>query len=233
MRHSFYPSHKDDAERHDGPIIPAMVQNSPEMISTTLPTGNQVTQSLQLTENFRRWRNLLINKIDGLRAEWETQKSAARNEIDSANEYLERNVFTDTYENRELVVPSAILSLGAFFSGRVMSNPNNWGKSNNILAGRPSFLGRVCTSIPSRLLLPFLLAGIVFKQLTPVTANNIWTTFEKDALPKKFTDDSHRLWKEYYVDGLLKGKEDLRRAVNEKLQQNVKFVRENISDRLK
>lgn len=232
MSPSFYPSHQEDAKRHDGPIVPGVLQHSPEMASTTLPTGNQVTQSVQLTETFRHWRNLLINKIDGLRAEWGTQKSAVKNELASANEYLDRNVFTDVLENRELVVPSAILSLGAFFSGRVLSNPKNWGGSNFSLAGRSS-MGRILTSIPSRLLLPFVLAGTVFAQLTPVTATNIWDTFQKDALPKKFTDESHRLWSEYYVEGLVKGKQNLCRTVDQTLQQNVKALREGINDRLK
>lgn len=233
MSQTFYPSHSDDAGSQEGPIVPSVVQNSDDMISTTLPTGNQVTQSLKLTETFRYWRNSFINKIDGLRAEWGTQKSAARNEIASAEEYLSRNVFTDSFENRELVVPSSILSLSAFFSGRILSNPNNWGRKGNLISGGPSLLGRVCTSIPSRLLLPFVLAGTVFAQLTPVTATNIWSTIQRDVLSKRLIDDCHRLWKEYYVEGLVKQKRDLCSTVDAKLQQNVKVLRESISDHLK
>lgn len=232
MSPSFYNSNESETSVQNGPIVPSVIKSSSEMETTTLPTGNQVTESVQITHTLRRWRNLLINKIDLARAEWETQKSAARNEMASADEYLKQNVFTNARENKELLVPSAILSLGAFFSGRVLSNPLNWGSSKNFLAGRPPVLGKICTSIPSRILLPIVLAGTVFYQLTPVTATNIPETIQRDALPKKFVDDSHRLWNDYYVHGVAENTCKLRKNCKEQLQNSVKFARQTISDAL-
>ncbi|QLL32819.1 hypothetical protein HG536_0D03410 [Torulaspora globosa] len=232
MGPSFYGSGNVESTEQKGPIVPSVMNASPEMETSTLPTGNQITESVQITHTLRKWRNMLINKIDLVRAEWETQKSAARNELASADEYLQKNVFTDTHENQELLVPSTILSLGAFFSGRVLSNPLNWGSKKNILAGRPSLLGKVCTSIPARLLLPIALASTVFYQLTPVTAVNVVDTIQKDVLPKPVVDDCRRLWNEYYVHGLAKATRSLSTNCNDQLQKGVRFVRESINNAL-
>lgn len=232
MSPSFYGSENVETASQNGPIVPSAIKASPEMETTTLPTGNQVTESVQATRTLRRWRNLLINKIDLVRAEWDTQKSAARNELSIADDYLKENVFTDSHENQELLVPSAILSLGAFFSGRVLSNPLNWGSKKNIFAGRPSVLGKICTSIPSRLLLPIALAGTVFYRLTPVTATKTVDTIQRDLLPRSLVDGSRRLWNDYYVHGLAEGSQRLGQSCNEQLQKSVRFARESISDAL-
>ncbi|QLQ79697.1 hypothetical protein HG537_0C03450 [Torulaspora globosa] len=232
MTSSFYGSGNVEKTEQKGPMVPSVIKASPEMETTMLPTGNQIIESVQITHTLRRWRNMLINKIDLVRAEWETQKSAARNELASVDEYLQKNVLTDTHENRELVVPSAILSLGAFFSGRVLSNPLNWGSKKNIFAGRPSLLGQICTSIPSRVLLPIALASTVFYQLTPVTAVNIVDTIQRDVLPKPLVDNCHRSWNEYYVHGLAEATRNLSTNCNDQLQKSVRFVRETINDAL-
>lgn len=232
MSPSFYDSGNVETTEENGPIVPSVIKASPEMETTMLPNGNQITESVQVTHTLRRWRNMLINKIDLVRAEWETQKSAARNELASVDEYLQKNILTDAHENQELLVPSAILSLGAFFSGRVLSNPLNWGSKKNIFAGRPSLLGKICTSIPSRLVLPIALASTVFYQLTPVTAVNIVDTIRRDVLPKPVVDGCHRLWNDYYVHGLAKATRSLSTNCNEQLQKSVRFVRESINDAL-
>lgn len=233
MSNRFYGNDGDSAELSNGPLVPAVVKSSPELKTTVLPNGNQIIQSLQLTETLRRCRNTLINQIDSIKAEWGTQKSAARNELASTKEYLEKNIFTDIYENQELLVPSSILSLGAFFCGRVLSNKNNWGSKSSLMTPRVSVLGRVLSSIPARLVLPFALAGTVFHQITPVSSENLWNTVERDALPRNFVDAYHRLWRDYYIQGVHLRKEQFYDNVYDSLQRNIRSLRKNISNNFK
>lgn len=232
MSRSFYPSDHENNESHDGPLVPTIIKTSPAIVTDTLPTGNQITQSLPLTDKFHRWRNTFINQVDLIRAEWETQKSAARNETASAEDYLKQNVFNDMHENKELLVPSAILSLGAFFCGTVLSNKANWGSSNTIFTQRPSILGRICTSLPSRMFLPFVMAGTVFSQLTPHTFANTINVVERDALPEKFVNDYHRIWREVYIDGVVKQKQQIYNNVGNCLQKSLQSLRRIIEENL-
>lgn len=232
MSRSFYPSDHENKESHDDDLIPTVIRTSTVIVTDTLPTGNQITQSLPLTDKFHRWRNTFINQVDLIRAEWETQKSAARNETASAEDYLMHNVFNNMHENKELLVPSAILSVGAFFCGRVLSNKANWGNSNTLLMHRPSILGKICTSLPSRIFLPLVLAGTVFSQLTPHTFANTIKTIERDALPDRFVNEYHRIWREVYIDGVVKREQQLCDNVNNGLQKSLRSFRKIIEENL-
>ncbi|AQZ13877.1 AIM37 (YNL100W) [Zygosaccharomyces parabailii] len=192
-----------------------------------LPTGNQVTQSPQLTEKLHEWRKDLIRQYSGLLSEWSNLKSAANNEIATGQEYFDNNVFQDPYENERLIVPSAILSLGAFFCGRVLTNKFNWGYTS-ILHTSPSILGRIFTSLPSRVVLPVALAIGVFGQVTPSTARSSWNTLERDFLPECFVSSFHRLWNQWYVEGLKNGSRELGESIQNNLQNGIRNIRESV-----
>lgn len=194
-----------------------------------LPNGNQVMESPQLTDKIHEWRNGLIYRYNSLEAEWSNLKSATKNEIATSEEYLDKNIFQDPYENGHLVVPSAILSLGAFFCGRVLTNRSNWGHAS-ILRSTPSMLGRIFTSLPSRVFLPVALAITVFGQVTPATTRNAWNTIERDVLPDSFVSDSRRLWNEWYAEGLKKGSHDLGESIQSNLQYSIRRIRESIKE---
>lgn len=233
MGTNFYGKNEDQIASAAGPLVPAVISTSTEMQSSTLPNGNQILQSIPLTETSHRLRSNLINLIASLKADWGTQKSAVKNEIASAKEYLQDNIFTDIYENRELLVPSSILSLGAFLSGRVLTNKHNWGKSSVLLTPRVSVIGRLFTSLPSRICLPFILAGAIFHQVTPVSSENLWTRVEKDVLPEKLVDTYHSIRTEYLKNGLLKRNNELCDAVDNYLQSNIRLLRETVGKRFK
>lgn len=199
----------------------------PKLQSELLSTGNQVIQSPSLTEKINGWRNSVIHQYNGIAAEWSNLKSATRNEIDSGKDYLNQNVFNDPYETEKLLLPSTILSLGAFFCGRVLSNKNNWGHKS-ALNRNASVLGRVLTSLPSRFILPFALSGLVFDQLTPVTTRHALRTVERDLLPETFVQESHRIWDQLYVQGVKQGSGRLGGTIEDGLQNGIKGIRESI-----
>lgn len=194
-----------------------------------LLTGNKVMQSPPLTERIHEWRNLLIHKYDGIVAEWSNLKSATRNEIDSGKEYMIQNVFKDHQENSQLIIPSSILSLGAFFSGRVLTNKDNWGY-RSIVNRNPSILGRILTSFPSRVVLPLALAGTVFDQLTPQTARNAWSTFERDFLSETVIQESHHVWDQLNVQGIKQGSGEISETIQKSLQKGIRSIRESITE---
>ncbi|GAV52409.1 hypothetical protein ZYGR_0AG04000 [Zygosaccharomyces rouxii] len=201
----------------------------PRFQSELLSNGNQVIQSPPLTERIHDWRNSLIHQYNSIVAELSNLKSATGNEIYSGREYIYQNVFNDSHENNQLIVPSAILSLGAFFCGRVLTNKNNWGY-RSIVNRNPSILGRILTSLPSRIVLPLALTGIVFDQLTPGTAGNAWNTFERDFLSESFIQESHRIWDQLYVRGIKQGSGELGKTFQNGLQNGIKSIRESITE---
>lgn len=226
MNRFFYSSPEKIETKH-----PKEVSNNqePRFRGELLSTGNQVIQSPPLTERIHQWRNLLIHQCDNIISELSTLKIATRNEIDSGKEYVIQNVFNDSRENDKLIIPSTIFSLGAFFCGRILTNKSNWGY-RSITNRNPSFLGRVLTSLPARIILPLAMAGTIFDQLTPETARNIWHTFERDFLSEPFIQKSHLIWNRLYTQGIKQGSAKIGETIHNGLQNSMKSLRESITE---
>lgn len=237
MSRQFYDEEKPSVVSSQGPLFPDLVPGS-DVKATTLASGNQIYDSRALSTWFGGIRNSVVHKYNIYKTELETQKSAATNEWKNARDYVSQHILTDSYEEQELLVPAGVLALGAFFSGRVLSNRNNWGfdsplnTQTGLLARNPSLLGKVLTSVPSRLVLPWCLAGAAFSQLAPVTWNNGLRALEQDALPQEFVSRYHELWNQFVTDGIQKTSRNVHETVDEKLQESFGQLRKYVVKKL-
>lgn len=238
MSRHFYEDEPIAVQSSKGPLVPSILTASSDVTTKTLPTGNQIAESLPVTKWVHDIRSSIISKYRLYEAEISTQQSAAINEWTAAKEYVLENVVNDKYEREEILVPASTLALSAFFSGRVLSNTKNWGFSSpfnndaSYLVRKPTILGRLFVSVPSKVLLPWFLAGAVFSQLVPRTWENTVSCVERDLLPKKFVSDYHGLWKSLYVHGLKQNAEDFGKQVDAVLQANIKDLRMRIAKML-
>ncbi|AAS53059.1 AER379Cp [Eremothecium gossypii ATCC 10895] len=211
------------------PLIPDVILKS-NLKELTLPTGNQVLESLPLTAWFHRTRSNIISHLTRYEAEWETQKSAARNELHSVKSYLKGNIFNDARELYALPETN-ILTICAYFAGRIITNRKNWGVSAATLQSvkssvhRPSLMARVCTSIPSKMVLPWAMAGAVFKELAPTAFDNTITSLESDILDPGFVAQYKTLWRDYYTNGAKKASIEAAELLEGKLQGYIGFAR--------
>lgn len=85
-------------------------------------------------------------------------------------------------ENKHTVVPGSLIALGAFFAGSIAVNRSNWGAKRLIFGHKSSILEKLCTSLPSRILLPWVLAAATFKYWAPQTSQNLVNATENDLL---------------------------------------------------
>ncbi|SCU81694.1 LAFA_0C06590g1_1 [Lachancea sp. 'fantastica'] len=223
MSRSFYGESAGGSKSTEAPLVPDFVTPT-DLTTTTLSTGNNIYNSKTLDELFSNWRGNAVHKYQIYKSELETQKSAVANEYESLRKHVSEQILTDEYENTELLVPTGVLALGAFFSGRVLSNPKNWKAST-------SFTSRLLTSIPSRVLLPWTLAGAVFSQLTPVTWSHSLRSVESDILPEEWVSQYHQLRDSLHTEGLGRKWRELNDDLNGYLQQRVRSGREFLINR--
>ncbi|SCW02446.1 LAFE_0F06612g1_1 [Lachancea fermentati] len=234
MPNRFYDDEEPSTTSTEGPLVPKLIP-SPEVETKTLSTGNQIYDSRPISEQFHHLRKAVAHKLDIYNAEINTQRTAFANEVQSIKDYLRDNIFTDRYETEELIVPSSILGLGAFFTGRVLSNRTNWGftspfnADSGFLSRKPTVIGKLTTSLPSRIILPWLLVGTVFSQLTPVTWKNSINAIERDVLPQEFVSTYDEMWNKVYVSGIKQSAIQLHESLDQTLQSSSKQMREFIS----
>ncbi|CEP63903.1 Mic27p LALA0_S09e05072g [Lachancea lanzarotensis] len=223
MSHNFYGKDAGTPKSMEVPLVPDVVTPT-DLTTTTLSTGNNIYNSKTLDELFGNWRGSVVHKYQIYKSELETQKSAVANEYESLRKHVSEQVLTDKYENAELLVPTSVLALGAFFSGRVLSNPRNWGAS-------ASFTSRLLTSIPSRIVLPWTLAGVTFSQLTPVTWSHSLRSVERDVLPEEWVSQYHQFWDSLHTEGLGKKWRELNDDLDQFLQEKIHSARKFLINR--
>lgn len=114
--------------------------------------------------------------------EYQNLTHAAKNEIQNSKNYLNENfVVGNEYEMKEKLVPSVFYSLIGFYTGRIVTNPHNW---NSVIFGTKSLLGKITTSLPSRLLFPIALGAYTFENQTPITYQRVGAVVKHDVLHK-------------------------------------------------
>ncbi|EDO16228.1 hypothetical protein Kpol_505p4 [Vanderwaltozyma polyspora DSM 70294] len=201
-----------------------------DVVKYRLSDDVEITGSEQLTESIRGWRLNIVDELDKLRSKWDTGKQEMYDKKTDTNAFLNDNVFNNKFENEELVVPSVFLSFGAFCSGRILSNPKNWGhsKTGSLTAVRSGLLYKSLTNLPSRLLLPWIFAGYTFSQFSPKTFDNICKVVEEDLLPPAFAKSCRDNWNSIYVNGIKKHSQGLSSSIDENLQNSIRSIREFI-----
>ncbi|AMD19690.1 HCL461Cp [Eremothecium sinecaudum] len=236
MSKNFYKN-DERVEVLDTPLIPDIILKT-GLREMTLPTGNQVVESIPLTNWFHSMRERLINHYNIISAEFETQKSAANNELNNVKEYLTANVFKDQYEVHQ-IPQTNILMLCAYFTGRIMANRKNWGLLrtrsssllSNVSAASPSLTARLFTSIPSKIFLPWVLVAYVWNEMMPGSFRNAINCVERDLLPRDFVAQYHGLWNQYYINGLRKYSAEISNTVEDSLRSQIKSLREEVINR--
>ncbi|SCU86176.1 LAMI_0D00760g1_1 [Lachancea mirantina] len=237
MGFNFYETIKPQSDGVSERIVSSGSQYIPELKTETISTGNQISEVPTLTSWFHGIISASLSKVNLYKAEIETQKSSAANELRNAREYVSENILTDKYESTEFLVPACISAVGAFAAGRIISNPQNWGfrstlnKIGGILARNPSFLGRTLTSIPSRLILPWALALTTFKFLIPVTSQNAVEALEKDFLPPA-ARDYHKQISKWYAETVQASAHNLSSTSQKWLQGSIHRMRKFVIDQL-
>lgn len=236
MGRNFYDDLTDKIVERGEPLIPDFIKNNSEVRTTTLPNGNEITESIPVTEWINELRIKTIHKKEYVEAELATQKSAARNEWNTFTTYWQENVFSDEDELKEKSALANVIALGSWFTGSVITGKKNWGHSSpfntdsaGLLKRKPSILGRATTSFPVRLTLPWILAGFAYSQLMPNTWNNAVSTFKRDVLPEEFVNQCQSLRQAILENGSKSQWSSLSQNIHSSLQSGIHQVRELIA----
>lgn len=240
MGRDFYGEIRDEVIKKGEPLVPEFIKNNSDIKTTTLPNGNSVMEPVAIMEWVNKVRRKVIHNKEYVEAEIETQKSAARNEVETIKQYWRDNVFTDRKEVDEHIVTASVFALGAWFFGSVVSSKRNWGfqspwnsDKSGILKRTPSQFSKLLTNLPVRLTLPWILAGTVYSQLTPNTWNNALSAIKRDVLPKDVVEQSSALYDDIIEKGLKIQLRSLNQSAHENLQASICSIRETIAENVK
>lgn len=238
MGRDFYGEFDEKVLKKAEPYVPEFIKNNTEIHTATLPNGNTVTEPVAVTSWISQLRKKLTGQKEYVEAEIATQKSAARNEVESVKQYWRENVLNDKKEIEDHFVTASVLSLGGWFFGSVISSRRNWGFSSpwnseqaGILKRTPTVFSKLITSLPVRLTLPWILAGAAYQQLTPNTWNNALAAIKNDFLPKELVEQSAALYDSAIENGLKAQMKSLNKATNEGLESSIGAIREAIAER--
>lgn len=220
-----YHQEKKTVVSKDNPVQVIQEERDHDLVKHTLANGNQIMESQQLTYSIHNWRLILIDRLRDYRTIFQEKKQYVYQKKDSADVFIQKNILNNQYENQNVVVPSAILSFGAFFTGRILSNKGNWGFSSEIVH-KPGLIGKAFTSIPSRVLLPWLLAGATFSKISPITYHNCTKAVEDNLLPQDVVQKYHELWQDVYVNCIKSKSSSISETFNKTLESNIKYLRE-------
>lgn len=214
------------------PLIPIVLQNSSELLVRTVSTGNEIIESVHLTKWFQKYRTGVASQLSCYEKKWKTRTANFRLHVQHIINYSSRNIFNNDFENKHTVVPGSMIALGAFFAGSIAVNRSNWGAKRMIFSHNSSILEKLCTSIPSRIFLPWVLAAATFKYWAPQTSQNLVSATENDLLPRDFVKSYHDTWKRIYKEGYVAKKNDLRSQIDQTLQKNIRYAREQFYEKL-
>ncbi|EJS42035.1 YNL100W [Saccharomyces arboricola H-6] len=224
----------DESSSSDGklPLIPIAFQNSSELLVRTISTGNEIIESVHLTKWLQKYRAALANQFDCYEKKWETKIANFRLHVQNIINYSRKEIVNNDFENRCTVVPGSLMALGAFFAGSIAVNKSNWGAKRMIFGHNSSILEKVCTSLPSRMFLPWVLAAATFRYWAPRTSQNLVSATENDLLPKDFVKSYHDAWRQIYEEGYVARKNKLKCQIDQTLQKNIRYAREQLYEKL-
>ncbi|KOG97058.1 Mic27p [Saccharomyces eubayanus] len=214
------------------PLIPIAFQDSSELLVRTISTGNEIIESVHLTKWLQKRRTAFADQLDRYEKKWETNTANFRLQVQHIINYSRKNIFNDEFENKHTVVPGSLIALGAFFAGSLAVNKSNWGAKRLLFSHKSSILEKLCTSLPSRMLLPWVLAAATFKFWAPQTSQNLVSATENDLLPRDFVSSYHDAWKQLYEEGYVAKKNTLKCHIDQTLQKNIKYAREQLYEKL-
>ncbi|CDO95433.1 unnamed protein product [Kluyveromyces dobzhanskii CBS 2104] len=240
MGRDFYGEVREEVIKRGEPLVPEFIKNNSEIKNSTLPNGNSVLEPVVVTGWVNKLRRNVIDKKEYVEAEIETQKSAARNELETIKQYWSQNVFADKKELDSQVVTAGVFALGAWCFGSVLSCKNNWGFQSlwnsdqaGVLKRTPTAFSRILTSLPVRMTLPWIAAGVTFSKLAPNTWNNALQTLKRDVLPKDVVEQSSALYDDLIERGFKVHAKSLNQSAHENLQATICSIRETIAENIK
>lgn len=204
----------------------------PTIQVSDLPNGNKILQIPQVTDFVNTYRHKFLEQYAKVYQQATARKELQKEKLEAKVDYVKKNILVDEYETKEMLVPISILSLGAFYTGRIMTNPSNWGFKSLISPSRTSLIGILSTNFVVRLTLPFLLAGYTFAKFLPVTWDNIVRTTERDLLSKETVDQIKDVRRRLYDDGLVRFKKDTCEYVYKTCENGVHQTRQFIIEQI-
>ncbi|QHS75809.1 Mic27p [Saccharomyces paradoxus] len=229
---NFYDDVSESNSNDEFPLIPVVFQNSSELSVRTIPTGNEIIESVHLTKWLREYRNALANQLDCYEKKWQSKIAKFRFQVQHVINYSRKNIFNVDFENKHTVVPGSLIAVGAFFAGSIAVNRSNWGAKRLIFGHKSTILEKLCTSLPSRIFLPWVLAAATFRYWAPQTSRNLVNATENDLLPSDFVKSYHDTWKQIYEEGYLAKKNSLKHQIEQTLQKNIRYAREQLHEKL-
>lgn len=229
---NFYDDVNESNSNGEFPLIPVVFQNSSELSVKTIPTGNEIIESVHLTKWLRKYRNALANQLDCYEKDWQSNIAKFRFHVQHVINYSRKNIFNVDFENKHTVVPGSLIAVGAFFAGSIAVNKSNWGAKRLIFGHKSSILEKLCTSLPSRIFLPWVLAAATFSYWAPKTSRNLVNATENDLLPSNFVRSYRDTWKQIYEEGYVAKKNSLKHQIDQTLQKNIRYAREQLHEKL-
>ncbi|CCD25583.1 Mic27p NDAI_0F02650 [Naumovozyma dairenensis CBS 421] len=196
---------------------------------TTLPEGNRIIELDGLTKWFTNRRRSIIQVDNFCHRRWELCEGFVKSKYYLTKDYLSYNIFNNEEENKNQLVPGSVLALEAAFAGMIVSNKKNWGFKNKLFHRNQSLVGKVTTSLPSRLILPWVLAGYTLSVCIPVT----WKNFKKSIRQ----EPSNTIQKIDDFNSRIKGKlslnnDQIASRINKFLQTGVRHTRMYLFEKL-
>ncbi|CCH58981.1 hypothetical protein TBLA_0B01380 [Henningerozyma blattae CBS 6284] len=190
--------------------------NTLKLFSKILPSGNEIILSEPLSENVNYIRNQLSSFYDINKLKYEEKVSQTIENFDYLKRYTNEIILNDEYEKNNMIYTSLASTFGVYCTSRILCNKNNW--RSNSLAPK-SFVSRIFTNLPARIILPVLFPVITFKTLTPNTFNNICKSLEQNIFNPEFTKQYHDSW-----DEILRKTSNFSISFNEKMYGHMELA---------
>ncbi|KAL3229059.1 MICOS complex subunit MIC27 [Nakaseomyces bracarensis] len=223
---------KENADAVENTKVFEKSKEIPTIQVSDLPNGNKILQVPQVTEFVNKYRQKFLEQYGKAYQKFTARKELQKEKLEARVDYVKKNILVDDYETKELLVPVSILSLGAFLTGRIITNPSNWGRKNLVLPSRNSLLGVLSTNFAVRLTLPLILSGYTFSKLLPVTWDRIVKISEHDLFPKPYVQQIKDIRQFYYEDGVKRIKKETCENVYRGCERGVHHVRKFIIDQI-
>ncbi|SMN18595.1 similar to Saccharomyces cerevisiae YNL100W AIM37 Putative protein of unknown function [Maudiozyma saulgeensis] len=170
------------------PLILAPLDDIKCMETILLPSGNLITDATVVSNWLKTQRITIIDNCNEIKSSINKFESERIAEYNNAKGYLQDNIFNNKQENENRLVPTSIIALSAFFTGRIMCHKNfGW-----LATGGPtSISSSLIKSLPSRIITPWVFLCTTFAIGSPKTWNNFTKIINDHYISKDVSEVIH------------------------------------------
>ncbi|CAB4252508.1 similar to Saccharomyces cerevisiae YNL100W AIM37 Putative protein of unknown function [Maudiozyma barnettii] len=178
--YSFEEQTQTEFSSEVSPFILAPLDDLSCMETTILTSGNLVTEATPVTNWLKKQRINVIDNRNEIKSAIDKFDSERRAEYNNVKNYFQNNIFNNKQENENRLVPTSIVALSAFLTGRIMCR-KRFGWSS---VGNPTSIStKLIKSLPSRIITPWVFACTTFAIGTPETWNNVTKVISERYIP--------------------------------------------------